>query len=213
MLAFGLAPAALRRQFSGRSPARRGRLCSARPSPACAPPLARLTFSDVQQAARHRGLIITNAGAGPFAQLRAHRESGEPVGTLSAALLPGRRVHIESYKALSRTPDGALLRLSPGMLLFIAAIAYGGERGCDLVCGLAIDDDPRQHARLVAYLKRFGGAAVRRVGDSRLRDIPDRLLYGGRGTIVHGSIPEMLDRAAGMVERTRPSAGRAADGS
>jgi hypothetical protein len=87
------------------------------------------------------------------------------------------------------------------MLLFIAAIAAGAERGCTDVYGLAIDDDPTQHRRLVRYLERFGGVRVRRVGDS-LRDIPDRLLYGGRGTIVRGNIADMLARAEGMIERT-----------
>jgi hypothetical protein len=164
---------------------------------------ARLTFSDVQAAAAERGVIIANSGAGPFLNLRATRTNGKAAGVLTAALLPGRRVHIESYKARARTPDGALLHLSPGMFLFIAAIAFGSERGYDEVYGLAIDDEPQQHARLVAYLKRFGGAAVRRVGGSKLRDIPDRLLYGGRGTIIRGDIPKMLNRAEGMISRTR----------
>lgn len=138
---------------------------------------------------------------GPFAKLCAFRETGEQIGALTAALLPGGRVHIESYKALARSPDGALLKLSPGMFLFIASIALGSDRGCKEVYGLAINDEPRQHARLVAYLKRFGGEAVRRVNED---SILDRLVYGGRGMIIRGSIPEMLGRAEGMIKRTTP---------
>lgn len=156
-------------------------------------------------AAAQRGISIANSGAGPFLKLDARSEDGSNAGFVTAVLLPGRRVHIESYKARPRTAGGALLRLSPGMLLFIAAIALGFERGCDKVYGLAIDDGPQQHARLVAYLRRFGGEPIRRVGESKISDIPDRLLYGGRGTIICGDVKNMLDRAEGMMSRTSTS--------
>lgn len=164
---------------------------------------ARLDFTDVQVAAAERGIAVANTGAGPFLKLQATTDHGQLAGYLTAAVLPGRRVHVESYKARARTADGALFRLSPGMFLFIAAIAIGYERGCEQVYGLAIDDGQQQHARLVAYLRRFGGEPLRRVGESKLKDIPDRLLYGGRGTVIRGDIASMLDRADGMISRTR----------
>jgi hypothetical protein len=55
----------------------------------------------------------------------------------------------------------------------------------------------------VHYLQRFGGVPVRSVRDD-FRDIPDRILYGGRGTIIRGDINEMLAKATAMVERTAP---------
>lgn len=164
--------------------------------------IARLGYEDVRIAAAQRGIAIANNGAGPFLKLEATGEDGRVAGFLTAALLPGHRLHVESYKARPRNADGALLRLSPGMLLFIAAIAIGFERGCDKVFGLAIDDGPQQHARLVAYLRRFGGEPIRRVGESKISDIPDRLIYGGRGTIIRGDVKSMLERAEGMVKRT-----------
>lgn len=187
-----------------------------------------LQFSDVAIACAERGIVLTNRSAGPFVSLNATWSStAEQAGWISGAILPGKRLHIESYKAAPATrysaatanrpaedaeaPDaivqrkyGSLLRLSPGMLLFIAAIAIGAEKGCNAVYGLAIDDEKEQHRRLVRYLRRFGGEKVRRVGDS-LRDVPDRLFYGGCGTIIRGDIGKMLSRATLMIERTASS--------
>lgn len=153
-------------------------------------------------AAAKRGIVLTDGSTGPFIRFSASWASGDcAAGAITGVTLPGRRLHIESYRAAARVPKGPLLRLSPGMLLFIAAIARGQEQGCTSVYGLAIDDDPQQHRRLLRYLEHFGGEKIRRVGDS-LRDIPDRLLYGGRGTVVRGDICTMLSRGSQMICRT-----------
>lgn len=165
--------------------------------------VASLSLGDVLKAGAQNGIVIESQSVGPIVQLRANLSTGQPAGSISAAVLPGGRLHVESYKALSRARNGALLKLSPGMFLFIACIAYGYERGCKDVYGLAIDDNPEQHIRLVRYLCRFGGVAVRRVGES-LADVPDRLLYGGRGTVIRGNIQQMLERSEGMIERATP---------
>jgi hypothetical protein len=180
-----------------------------------------LGVSAVCAAAAQRGLVLRDATAGPLVRFdAAWAASGAAAGAISGAALPGGRLHIESYRAVRRgrrggggsggggddeaEGGGALLHLSPGMLLFAAAIAAGAQKGCRSVYGLAIDDAPEQHARLVRYLQRFGGVPVRRVGDA-FRDIPDRVLYGGKGTIIRGDIPRMLARAADMIQRTNPS--------
>jgi hypothetical protein len=178
-----------------------------------------LGVSAVCAAAAQRGLVLMDATAGPLVRFdAAWAASGAAAGAISGAALPGGRLHIESYRAVARgrrggggsggdddaEGGGALLHLSPGMLLFAAAIAAGAQKGCRSVYGLAIDDAPEQHARLVRYLQRFGGVPVRRVGDA-FRDIPDRVLYGGKGTIIRGDIPCMLARAAHMIQRTNPS--------
>lgn len=166
-------------------------------------PVASLSLSEVIKAGAKNGIVIKNQSVGPVVQLSATLPTGQAAGSISAAALPGGRLHVESYKALARARNGALLKLSPGMFLFMAAIAYGYERGCRDVYGLAIDDEPQQHIRLVRYLCRFGGSVVRQVGES-FRDIPDRLLYGGRGTIIKGDIYQMLERSKGMIDRTTP---------
>jgi hypothetical protein len=167
-----------------------------------APSAAALTLREVVSAAATRGVVLEDASTGPLMQLRARDAvTGANAGVISGVLLPGGRLHIESYKAARRDGKGGLLRLSPGMLLFIAAVAYGGQRGCTGVYGLAIDDAPDQHRRLVRYLKRFGGIEVRKVGET-WKDIPDRLLYGGRGTIIRGDVESMRQRSSNMIRRT-----------
>lgn len=161
-----------------------------------------LTPQQVCAAAARRGIVMEDTSTGPFIQFRAAwAGDGGHAGAISGAMLPGRRLHIESYRAAARVSNGPLLRLSPGMLLFIAAIAKAHQRGCSAVYGLAIDDDPQQHERLVRYLEHFGGEKVRFVGES-IRDIPDRLVYGGRGTIIRGDISAMLARGGHMIART-----------
>jgi hypothetical protein len=168
-----------------------------------AAPAAALTLPQIVSAAASRGVLMEDASAGPLLQLRARdARTGAAVGEISGALLPGGRLHIESYKAVRRDGKGGLLRLSPGMMLFMAAVAFGGQRGCKDVYGLAIDDAPDQHRRLVRYLKRFGGVEVCKVGDA-WTDIPRRILYGGRGTIIRGDIQMMRDRSSGMIRRTQ----------
>lgn len=93
-----------------------------------------------------------------------------------------------------------LQSVSPGMCVFIAALALAADRRAKDVYGLAIDDAPEQHRRLVKYLARFGGVKVRRVDDS-VRSVPDRMVYGGYGTIIRGDITSMLARGTGMIER------------
>lgn len=131
---------------------------------------------------------------------RAETDDGY-AGSITGAVLPNSRLHIEAYKAVPRGQQGGLLGVSPGMILFIGALAFGKQKGAKHVYGLAINDAPDQHRRLVRYLKRFGGTEVQRVTGS-LADVPARMFYGGIGTIIRGDIDQMLYRGDGMLERT-----------
>lgn len=50
------------------------------------------------------------------------------------------------------------------------------------------------HKRLVRYYAYFGFKRVRQVGDSGLRDIPDRLVWGGVGMRMDANIETLLRR-------------------
>lgn len=157
-------------------------------------------FRKVQEAATAQGYTLRNDGVGPLLKICiTKREVKEPLAMLSAALLPNR-LHVESYKAFQSTASPSLLALSPAMYVFIAALALAADSGSPAVYGLAIDDAPQQHRRLVAYLRRFGGHPVKRVDDS-LACVPARVLYGGFGTIIRGDVPQMLDRGLAMIKR------------
>lgn len=166
--------------------------------------LQEFSVSKIAAAVAQRGYRLQDASIGPLLKLDIYRDEDLYAGSISGAMLPSRRLHIESYKAARRDPQGGLLGVSPGMMLFIAALAYGYHRGARHVYGLAINDAPDQHRRLVKYLKRFGGVEVQRVTES-LSDVPARMFYGGLGTVFKGDVEEMLLRGRGMLERTSRS--------
>lgn len=164
------------------------------------------TVSSVVSAAALRGFRLKDDSVGPLLNMSLYRAGGDGAyaGSISGAVLPNSRLHIEAYKAVPRERRGGLLDVSPGMILFIAALVFGEQKGARHVYGLAINDAPDQHRRLVRYLKRFGGSEVQKVTDS-LSDIPARMFYGGLGTIIRGDIEEMLMRGQGMLRRTTPA--------
>lgn len=163
------------------------------------------TVSSVAAAAARRGFHLKDDSLGPLLNMSLYRKDAEPAyaGSITGAVLPNSRLHIEAYKAAPRARSGGLLDVSPGMMLFIAALAFGQQNGAKGVYGLAINDAPDQHRRLLRYLKRFGGREVQRVTGS-LADVPARMFYGGIGTVIRGDIDQMLTRGQGMLERTTP---------
>jgi len=73
------------------------------------------------------------------------------------------------------------------------AFPKGLDKGCTTAEFLAIDDEDHQHARLVRYYKRLGLNIVKYVGDD-FKDIPDRLVWGGCGTLMNGDIELILNK-------------------
>jgi hypothetical protein len=66
---------------------------------------------------------------------------------------------------------------------------------------LAIDDEPYQHARLVKYYTTAGFVKIRYVGDD-WTDIPDRLIWGGCGTLLRQSCVTLLCKWTKLMERS-----------
>jgi len=58
---------------------------------------------------------------------------------------------------------------------------------------LAIDDADFQHKRLKRYYRVAGFEEVRYVGEE-LKDIPDRLVWGGCGTLMTNNIDYILKK-------------------
>jgi hypothetical protein len=66
---------------------------------------------------------------------------------------------------------------------------------------LAIDDEPYQHARLVKYYTTAGFVKIKYVGDD-WTDIPDRLIWGGCGTLLRQSCVTLLCKWTKLMERS-----------
>ena len=81
--------------------------------------------------------------------------------------------------------------LGPGLLIAYVCLLHGKENGCQTCEFLAIDDAEFQHKRLVRYYKTAGFEEVRYVGEE-LKDIPDRLVWGGCGTLMTENIDKIL---------------------
>jgi len=80
-----------------------------------------------------------------------------------------------------------------GMLIGALSVRYGLEKGCEVAEFLAIDDGEKQHARLVRHYRRLGLNVVKYVGEE-IRDIPDRMLWGGVGTLMNSDMKVLLGR-------------------
>ena len=56
-----------------------------------------------------------------------------------------------------------------------------------------------QHKRLVRYYRRVGFKVVKYVGEE-VRDIPDRLVWGGCGTLMKEDVSILLDKWTKTME-------------
>jgi hypothetical protein len=67
---------------------------------------------------------------------------------------------------------------------------------------LAIDDESFQHQRLVKYYTTSGFRIIKYVGDD-WTDIPDRLIWGGCGTLLRQDILTLLVKWTKLMERSK----------
>ena len=169
------------------------------------------TYTKIAEAASLWDIRLDNQSFGPLVRIQAYSQSsGNFIGYINGYIL-FQRLTIEAYKAFNRNQQsskevgsvsgekGGLIRVTSGILLFLAAIAFGWQQGCKKVYGLAIRDADEQHRRLVSYLKRWGGEDVGKVGN-KVGDIGKRLLYGGEGTIICADIEKMLLRGGRLLK-------------
>jgi hypothetical protein len=70
---------------------------------------------------------------------------------------------------------------------------FGKEKNCQVAEFLAIDDNDFQQKRLVRYFKRMGFNKIRYVGED-ISNIPDRLVWGGCGTLMNQTIENLLTK-------------------
>lgn len=76
---------------------------------------------------------------------------------------------------------------------------------------LAIDDETYQHQRLVKYYTTAGFKIIKYVGDD-FGDVPDRLIWGGCGTLLRQNCIELLQKWTKLMERSISKRKRKATG-
>ena len=92
-----------------------------------------------------------------------------------------------------------------GLLLGYLCLLHGKENGCIDAEFLAIDDEEYQHKRLVRYYKNSGFKVIKYVGED-IGDIPDRLVWGGCGTLMREKVDVLLEKWTKNLFRRRSAA-------
>ena len=89
-----------------------------------------------------------------------------------------------------------------GLLAAYLCVLHGHQQSCRTAEFLAIDDSEFQHKRLVKLYRQSGFDVVRYVGDD-WRDIPDRMVWGGCGTLLRKNVPYLLGYWTRLLEKGR----------
>ncbi|KAK9814282.1 hypothetical protein WJX72_003355 [[Myrmecia] bisecta] len=152
-----------------------------RPAEEQQPPVP--SFQQVREAAAARGVHVTARSLGPFYRVvcRQGSEAGTILGLSSGFTVPPLRLmHCDSMQIFGkrlRHAEGVQASglFGLGTIMVAAVFSFGYDCGCCKAELLAINDEDRQHKRLVKYYKRFGFVPLREVGNNGLRDLPDLL--------------------------------------
>merc|ERR1711862_366764 len=149
-------------------------------------------------------ISLTTLGPGYRAIARAKHNTTQILGYCSGFIRPGGKIlHLDEMRvfknaltiAREESPKfrGGGTVFGVGLLLGTLCFRHGIDSGCEIGEFLAIDDGEKQHARLVRHYKRLGLNYVRYVGED-ISNIPDRLVWGGCGTLMNAKLIDVLGR-------------------
>lgn len=180
--------------------------------------MASLSIDQFEAQARDQGLLLRLQVSRPLGLWTLRLVVAQPLDDGRAQLLGEmkawahggeRGLQLDTMRVVPKAPVGV------GALVWSATLAWALEATpCRQARLLAIEDDPRQHRRLVRYFQGLGFLPTRRLG-SAPADLPLRLIWGGAGLLMVGECQAVLDRASQRWERLRqvqPSGGCGSDG-
>jgi len=162
-------------------------------------------------------VVISFTTLGPVyrAVARAKHDESIVLGYVEGFLRPTqpRILHLDSMvifqpvvEKVRKTHPGTLnfggVNIGLGLLMGYRCLLYASEpaQGPRTIAEfLAIDDEDFQHKRLVRYYRYAGFKIVKYVGDGPM-DIPDRLVWGGCGTLMTQDIPSLMARWTSLFE-------------
>jgi len=182
---------------------------------ATAPAGGYYSLDEIEAAARSAGFTITMTNMGPLyrAILRIAPKPGEEgkgkaIGYTNGALVPpllrqdtmqisfvntGNPNSMTKEKRVSVEERGFTSNSVYGLSLLLGAYAmrYAYDRGCRRAELLAIKDNEKQEKVLRRHYRRLGFREVREVTDD-IFCVPDRLLWGGIGTLMEVDVEECM---------------------
>jgi hypothetical protein len=116
------------------------------------------------------------------------------------------KTKLKEARAMNGSFRGGGTIFGVSLLLGYTSVLYGYEEcRCPRAEFLAIDDSDLQHKRLVKFYSNAGFETIKYVGDG-LFDIPDRLVWGGCGTLLRQDCKVLLDRWTNLLEKSRERA-------
>ena len=175
------------------------------------------TLDEIEAAARSAGFTFTQTNMGPLYRviLRLVPEPGEDgkgkaIGYTNGALTPpllrqdtmqisfvntGNPNSMTNEKRVSVEERGFRSNSIYGLSLLLGAYAmrWAYDNGCRRAELLAIKDNERQAKVLRRHYSRLGFRAVREVTDD-ITCVPDRMLWGGIGTLMEVDMAECLEK-------------------
>mmetsp|Transcript_14114 Transcript_14114/g.20154 ORF Transcript_14114/g.20154 Transcript_14114/m.20154 type:complete len:249 (+) Transcript_14114:92-838(+) len=175
-----------------------------------------LSNEDLEDYARSVGVTLTFSSLGPAYRVvaRAKHDESLILGYCEGFIRPGREIlHVDKLEVWKKALEMAR-KESPtdfknggqvfgiSLLLGSRSLLYAKEAGCKVAEFLAIDDEEFQHKRLVRFFKRAGFKRIRYVGDD-LASVPDRLVWGGCGTLMNNEIETLLSFWKKILFETR----------
>ena len=163
-------------------------------SPAPSPSL----LEQLEVQARARGWLLRLQVGRPLGlwSLRLVVASPGPTGTAQLlgemkgwAYGASRGLQLDTMRVVPQASAGV------GDLVWAATMAWALEATpCRRARLLAIRDDERQHRRLVRYFRQRGFQLERDVA-AALWDLPLRMVWGGAGALMSGSVEQVLERS------------------
>ena len=159
-------------------------------------------------------LSLTTLGPGFRGIARSKHNETQILGYVEGFVRPSNTIlHLDKMEvfrkmvtaARKENPDefkGGGSVFGVGLLVGYLCLLHGMEQGCSVAEFLAIDDEDYQHKRLVRYYKNAGFKVIKYVGDD-WRDVPDRLVWGGCGTLLRQDMDPLLDKWTRILTRAK----------
>ena len=171
------------------------------------------TMEELEEQIAQCGFVVSFSTFGPGYRAVASAQFNESIvlGYVEGFVRPaGKILHLDKMEVFKPMVEKARreggesafdfggIGAAIGLLLGYRCMLHGLEKGCSIAEFLAIDDEEFQHKRLVKYYKQFGFKIVKYVGED-VQDIPDRLVWGGCGTLMREEIPTLLKKFSRLL--------------
>lgn len=148
--------------------------------------------------ARQRGLLLRLQVGRPLGLWSLRLVVAQPAESGSLLLMGEMKgwaygmphgLQLDTMRVQPAAPAGV------GDLVWAATMAWAMDATpCRQARLLAIRDEARQHQRLVRYFQRRGFRSERQV-EAALWDLPLRMVWGGAGVLMSGSVDQVLERS------------------